>query len=60
MNIQQLFTGTKDFKPLETPPSDCGIEYVNSIVYHGLKNREHPLPYNKGEVNEEEINQRKK
>jgi alpha-ribazole phosphatase CobZ len=37
----------------------CGIEYVKSIVYHGLNNREQPLPYTLGELNEEEINREK-
>ena len=32
-----------------------GIEYVNSIVYHILKNRDKILPYSDGEVTEEEI-----
>jgi alpha-ribazole phosphatase CobZ len=32
-----------------------GIEYVNSIVYHRLKNREIILPYRDGEINEDEI-----
>ncbi len=33
----------------------CGIDYVKSIVHHGLKNREAPLPYKEGEVSREEI-----
>ena len=32
-----------------------GIENVKSIVYHRLKNRNQPLPYNEGEVNDAEI-----
>ena len=32
-----------------------GIDHVNSIVYHGLKNQEHPLPYDNGEIKEHEM-----
>ncbi|MFZ0441833.1 MAG: phosphatidylglycerophosphatase A [Methanobacterium sp.] len=49
----------KGFQVIGNSTIGLGIEYVDSIVYHGLKNRDHPLPYTKGEVNEEEINQEK-
>jgi alpha-ribazole phosphatase CobZ len=49
----------KGFQTIGNSTIGCGIEYVKSIVFHGLKNREQPLPYTVGEVNEEEINKEK-
>jgi alpha-ribazole phosphatase CobZ len=50
-----VFYRENGFQTIGNSTMGRGIEYVNSIVYHGLKNREHPLPYNEGEVNLEEI-----
>ncbi|MDD3984784.1 MAG: phosphatidylglycerophosphatase A [Methanobacterium sp.] len=32
-----------------------GMGYVKSIIYHGMGNREQPLPYTIGEIDDEEI-----
>jgi alpha-ribazole phosphatase CobZ len=47
------------FKIIGNSTIGCGIDTVKSIVYHGLKNREAPLPYKDGEVSREEINKEK-
>jgi alpha-ribazole phosphatase CobZ len=49
----------KGFQVIGNSTMGCGIGYVKSIVHHGLKNREHPLPYKDGEVSREEINKEK-
>ncbi len=48
------------FQTIGNSTIGCGIEYVKSIMYHGLKNWEQSLYYSKGKLNEEEINKGKK
>ena len=50
-----VFYRENGFQTIGNSTMGRGIEYVNSIMYHGLKNRTHPLPYKEGEVDEEEI-----
>jgi len=54
-----IISREKGFQVIGNSTIGYGIGHVNSIVYHGLKNREHPLPYSVGEVSEEEINEEK-
>ncbi len=49
----------KGFQAIGNSTIGCGIDHVKSIVHHGLKNREVPLPYTEGEVSREEINKEK-
>ncbi len=49
----------KGFKTVGNSIIGSGIGNVKSIVFHGLKNREQPLPYTEGEVSEEEISKEK-
>ena len=50
-----VFYRDNGFQTIGNSTIGNGIEYVKSIVYHGMENREQPLPYALGEVNEEEI-----
>ena len=54
-----IFYRDNGFQTIGNSTIGCGIEYVNSIVYHELKNREHALPYSEGEVNRAEITKEK-
>ena len=49
----------KGFQIIGNSTIGCGIDYVKSIVYHSLKNREQPLPYKEGEVSRGEIDKEK-
>jgi alpha-ribazole phosphatase CobZ len=46
------------FQTIGNSTMGCGIDFVKSIVHHGLK-RDAPLPYKEGEVSREEINKEK-
>ena len=50
-----VFHRDQGFQTIGNTTVGRGIENVKSIVYHGLKNRNQPLPYNEGEVNDAEI-----
>jgi alpha-ribazole phosphatase CobZ len=50
-----IFYRDNGFQTIGNSTIGNGIGYVKSIVYHGMKNREQPLPYTLGEVNDEEI-----
>ena len=43
------------FQTIGNSTIGCGIENVKSIVFQGLKNRDQPLTYNEGELNDAEI-----
>lgn len=43
------------FQTIGNSTIGCGVENVESIVFHGLTNREHPLPYTEGDVTPDEI-----
>ena len=49
----------KGFQVIGNSTIGCGIEDVKSIVYHGIRNRNQPLPYSEGEVTKQEINREK-
>ncbi len=50
-----VFYRDNGFQTIGNSTIGNGIGYVKSIVYHGMENREQPLPYTLGEVNDEEI-----
>jgi alpha-ribazole phosphatase CobZ len=54
-----IFYRDQGFQIIGNSTIGCGIDYVKSIVHHGLKNRDAPLPYKEGEVSREEINNEK-
>jgi len=54
-----IFNRDKGFQTIGNSTIGCGIENVKSIVFHALKNREHPLNYMDGELNKEEISTEK-
>jgi alpha-ribazole phosphatase CobZ len=54
-----IFYRDQGFQIIGNSTIGSGIDHVKSIVHHGLKNREAPLPYKEGEVSREEINKEK-
>lgn len=50
-----IFHREQGFQTIGNTTIGSGLENVKSIVFHGLINREHPLPYSEGEVNDAEI-----
>ena len=60
ISIPLVFYRDNGFQTIGNSTIGNGIGYVKSIVYHGMENREQPLPYTLGEVNDEEIFKEKK
>lgn len=50
-----IFHREDGFQTIGNSTIGSGVENVESIVFHRLINREHPLPYSEGEVNDAEI-----
>ncbi len=58
-NHTTILQRDKGFQIIGNCTIGCGIDYVKSIVYHSLKNRDQPLPYKEGEVSRGEIDKEK-
>ncbi len=47
------------FQAMGNSTIGSGIDNIKSIVHHGLKNRDHPLPYKEGEICLDELEKEK-